>query len=242
MADTRPQLDLHLIAPRRLAWCLVVVVAVLAVLSLAGQVSRFWLGHPHLQGFVPAFYLDYESNVPTCYSSAALMFAAILTATIAWAMCATRAPYRVHWCVLALLRAMMSIDEVAMLHEYPIYPLRKTFNAGGFLYYTWVVPAIVFVTLLGFAYWQFLWHLPASTRRQFIIAACLYFGGAIGVEMLSGVRADVYGEDNMGYALITTVEEVLEMLGVVVLIAALAAYLPSAAGSIRILARPQTTS
>jgi hypothetical protein len=72
-------------------------------------------------------------------------------------------------------------------------------------------------------------------------AAAIYLAGAIGVEMLSGLQADLYGEANMGYALITTAEELLEMLGIVVLITALLNYLPTAVSGIRIWPGSQPT-
>lgn len=241
MSDSRPQLEIRLIRPRQLAFLLLLVVAVLVALSLLGQISRFWFGHPHLQGFVPAFYLDYESNVPTWYSSFALLLAALLTALIAWAKFSGGDRYRWHWSCLAFLLACMSVDEIAMLHEYPIHPLRQFLDAGGLLHYTWVLPGALFVLLVGVAYLRFLGHLPARTRASFLLAAAIYLAGAIGVEMLSGLQADLYGEENMGYALITTAEELLEMLGIVVLITALLNYLPTAVSGIRIRSGGQPT-
>ena len=241
MSNNRSQLELRLLSPGRVAWCLIGVVAALAVFSLVGQIARFWFDHPHMQGFVPAFYLDYESNVPTWYSSFTIMLSAALTAVIAWGKCAEGDTYRRHWCFLAIVLFAMSIDEVAMFHEYPIHPLREAFGASGLLYYTWVVPAGILITLFAAAYWRFIWHLPKQTRNHFMLAATIFLSGAIGVEMLSGVQADLYGEENMGYALITTVEEVLEMLGIVVLIAALLHYLPSTISSLKICVSQPTT-
>ena len=43
--------------------------------------------------------------------------------------------------------------------------------------------------------------------------------------MVSGYQADLHGEENMAYALIVSIEEVFEMLGVIVFIHSLREYL-----------------
>ena len=68
-------------------------------------------------------------------------------------------------------------------------------------------------------------HLPPATRRLFVLAAILYIGGAIGIEMIGGQHASLYGEQNLEYAIITALEELLEMLGTVVFIYGLLSYM-----------------
>jgi hypothetical protein len=54
---------------------------------------------------------------------------------------------------------------------------------------------------------------PVACRRGLVLAAALYVGGAIGGEVASGlITSDV------GFALATTVEEVLEMSGQLLLL------------------------
>jgi len=225
----------------RLPRLLLVIVLTLVALSTAGQIARHQLGHRELKGFVPAFYLDEEASVPTWYSSAALLLAAALLGLIAAAKFAARGPYRVHWAGLALLFALFSADEIAMFHEYPIAPLRATWDLGGPLYYGWVIPGAAFVAAVGLSYASFLRHLPGRTRNAFVLAGCVFVGGAIGVEMLSGSWADVHGENNLTYALIVTAEEFCEMLGVVLLIRAVVQYLPAVVPSVELRLAPAGT-
>jgi hypothetical protein len=53
------------ITPRTLIRVLFACMALLVVFGLAGQVSRFLLGHDYLLGLLPKFDLDAENNVPT---------------------------------------------------------------------------------------------------------------------------------------------------------------------------------
>jgi hypothetical protein len=211
---------------------LLAVVAVLIALSVAGQVSKYFLGHPQLKGFVSLFYVDGESNVPTGYSSLALALGGALLLIVAWAKMTGRDRYRRHWALLAAVFFGLSIDEVAMLHEYPIEPLRAALHAEGFLYYTWVIPGILFVCGFAISFARFLRDLPAPTRRGFLLAGAVFVSGAIGVEMLSGLQADLAGEENFAYAMIITLEESLEMIGVVLFIRAVLRYLERQFGEI----------
>lgn len=56
------------------------------------------------------------------------------------------------------------------------------------------------------------------------MAATLYLGGAIGVEMAGGRYAELHGTNNWTYSMIVTVEESLEIAGLIVFIWALLKY------------------
>jgi hypothetical protein len=58
-----------------------------------------------------------------------------------------------------------------------------------------------------------------------VIAGTIYVVGAIGVEMLTGLYFESHGGGNPGYVALQTVEETLEMSGIVIFIFALADYL-----------------
>ncbi|MCP4092981.1 MAG: hypothetical protein GY747_05965 [Planctomycetes bacterium] len=46
--------------------------------SVAGQISRFFLGHPELKGLVPLLYVDYERNIPAFFSMCLLFLASLI--------------------------------------------------------------------------------------------------------------------------------------------------------------------
>lgn len=219
---------------RRVTDALIGVVVSLILLSLAGQLSKYVLGHPKLKGLVPLFYVDIEPSIPTWYSSAALGLAGLLLALIAAAKFRLADRYRWHWSGMALLFFGLSADEIAMIHEIPIDPMREAFNFGGVLHYAWVLPGMAFVAAMGLLFLRFLLHLPPRTRNLMLLAGAVFVGGAIGVEMLSGAQAHALGEENLDYALIVTLEEMGEMLGVVVLIRALLEYIERNLGGLEL--------
>jgi len=59
--------------------------------------------------------------------------------------------------------------------------------------------------------------LPARTRTLFLIAGAVYVSGAVVLEMAGGAYASTHGTD-LAYGALASVEEVLEMAGIVVML------------------------
>ena len=60
-----------------------------------------------------------------------------------------------------------------------------------------------------------------------------YVGGALGMELIKGRHSYLYGQKNLAYGVITTIEESLEMLGIVVFIYALLDYIKTYISEVR---------
>ena len=75
-----------------------------------------------------------------------------------------------------------SLDEFISIHEWA----SQWFDLGGVLYFSWVIPAAVLVALLGLAYLPFLAHMQPQVRKRFLLAATVYVGGALGMELPLG--------------------------------------------------------
>jgi cellulose synthase/poly-beta-1,6-N-acetylglucosamine synthase-like glycosyltransferase len=198
----------------------------LVLLSLAGQFSKFRLGQAFLTGLAPLLYVDMEHNLPTYFSVLLILFAALLLAVIAMLNVKHRLPHASKWVILSFGFFGMAFDEAFQVHERLNLPVGTLFGAGslGVLYFPWVVPGIALVVVLGLFFLRFLFHLPVPTRFRFLMAAALYVGGAIGVELIGARHAELHGYENWAYSLIATLEESLEMAGIIVFIWALLNY------------------
>lgn len=106
-----------------------------------------------------------------------------------------------------------------------IMPLRAIFHLKGLFYYGWVTVGIIFVVIAATYYYRFLFSLPRNTRNLFLLAATSFITGAIVVESFTGLYAYNYGDETYFYLLIGTLEEFLEMLGIIIFIQALLSYL-----------------
>jgi hypothetical protein len=120
----------------------------------------------------------------------------------------------------------MAIDEAFQFHERLNIPVGTLLGDGslGIFYFPWVIPGIALVSVLGLYFLRFLLHLPAATGLSFLMAATLYIGGAIGVELIGSSHAELHGYENLTYSMIATLEESLEMAGLIVFIWALLNY------------------
>ncbi|MEG4027586.1 MULTISPECIES: hypothetical protein [unclassified Microcoleus] len=209
------------------------VVVGLVVLSFLSQMTLYFLPeYPSRDYFAKAFNVDYERNIPTLYSFLALLFSSILLGVIAHAKNLDSCRYKHQWKILSFIFLYISLDEIGQLHEKLVDPMRNLLNATGFLYFTWVVPISFLVAIFLLSYIKFLLHLPVSTKKLFVVASALYIGGAFGVEMLGGYLASTTGMENVSYVIIATIEESLEMVGIVVFIHALMSYIKTYLGGV----------
>ncbi|GAB4242333.1 MAG: hypothetical protein Kow00121_68170 [Elainellaceae cyanobacterium] len=222
------------IHPRRLLRALALFVLGLTVVNLAVQTANFFLGYPNLWGLTRLFDVNEENNIPTWYSSTALLICGILL----WLISETKRQrgdrHVKHWRGLSVIFLLLSLDETASLHDL-FNSIGFAINASGFFFFIWVIPGAVFVLSILLVYWKFLMQLPAKTRYLIFAAGIIYVFGALGLEMISGNYFDLVIRENlteyssgwngMSMALFLAVEEFLEMLGVLIFIAALLSYI-----------------
>lgn len=167
-----------------------------------------------------------DTSVPTWFSSLILLISAILLHIISVKKHDDR--YFRHWRVLAIIFLIMSIDEVARIHE-RIGELDVLINSSfrqGLFFYPWVIVGISFVVLVGLAYFRFLLKLPKEVRFLFLLSAFVFVFGALGLEMLSAYQHYTHGaEHNFTYFLLFNIEELFEKMGVIIFIYALLSYI-----------------
>jgi hypothetical protein len=113
----------------------------------------------------------------------------------------------------------MAYDEAFQVHERLNIPVGMHSDGSlGVFYFPWVIPGIALVFVLGLHFLRFWLHLPVATRLRFLMAATFYIGGAIGVELIGSRHAELHGYENWTYSMIATLEESLEMAGLIVFI------------------------
>lgn len=220
-------LEMYL-SPRKTFRFLLLVVIGLIFSSLLGQSTYYYhLDYPLSETFTQLSNVDSEQTIPALYSWSTLLLCSILLAIITYAKKVARNRYVTHWGALSIIFLYLSLDEALSLHEKTIEPLRSALKASGFLYFTWVIPGAIFVIIFLLSFLPFLIHLPKKTRRLFLLSGIIFVTGTLGMEMVGGYYSSSYGEERMIYAIITTIEEFLEMLGVIVFIYALLSYMSS---------------
>lgn len=214
------------LSPARVAVVLVALVSWLTLLSLIGTIATYYyLGEDRLAGLVRIFNLDAEASIPTWYAAVSIVSCALLLSWIGFIKKRSEDKYAGYWLALAVIFVLISLDEITQVHELSIQHVRNFLHVQGFLYYAWIIPATLFVFTLALIYFRFWLHLPARTRVLFLLAAGLYLGGTLVVEAISGQYHWLHGTKNIVIALLTTLEEFMEMMGIVVFLSSLLDYI-----------------
>jgi hypothetical protein len=245
------------VSSRRIVRAMLLAALILTFASLAGELSRItrnWRKETLLDMVLTPLEIGADSSIPTWYSSIALLMCSVLLATIAATKKRQGEGYATHWGVLSAIFLMLSIDEVARIHETVgdvIYSLANSvgFTPSGFIYYVWVVPGAVFVLVVLLVYVRFLLHLPKRTLLLFLVAGGVFVVGAIGVEMLgsrlvfenvvqSRGSQNASGNTRVMIVVAIAIEELLEMLGIVIFVYALLSYMGFAAKEVTLRIRP----
>ncbi|MCI5159514.1 MAG: peptidase M48 Ste24p, partial [Candidatus Electrothrix sp. AUS1_2] len=98
-------------------------------------------------------------------------------------------------------------------------------EVSGLLYFPWIIPYSILIIILGLLYFRFILRLPRKTTVLLILSAIIFLTGAAVFDMLGGREAELHGFYTVTYTVLFTIEEFLEMIGVVLLIYTLLAYI-----------------
>lgn len=213
-----------LLTPKKIATILTAVVGLLLIANLVCIYLKFVLGN-NFQ-FIRTFYFNTESNIPSLYSSLAIIGCAFVLYQISCIPSEIQKRRHFNWKILAYVFLFLGVDEFISIHENLTGVTRRAFGDGdGYLHYAWVLPyVVVFIALFGYMA-RFFYRLPVWLTLQFFMAGFLFVSGAVGVEMLCGKYEAMNGTTNtLTYALLATVEELLEMVGIILFMHALLRY------------------
>jgi len=212
-----------------------VMAAGLAVASLAAHVVRTLYPWVPLKPLNRLLTLSGEANLPTFFSLLLMVIATLLLAMIAVLRRRRGQPWIGHWTALAFGFLYLAFDEGYQVHESLAIPVRELVGHMpiGFFAYSWVPGGILIATLVGVFFAGFLRALPPGTRRGFMLAATLYLGGALGMEIISSQVDVMYGR-TIVWHLLSHLEETLEMAGLIAFIHVLLVFLANGYGGFRL--------
>jgi hypothetical protein len=179
----------------------------------------------HITGIPRLFDLGGKANIPTWYKASLLMFSCVLLFVIALARKRMRDVYWHHWRDLAVVFLLLSIDEVAAIHEGIGYRLSLLLETSGVFFYAWVIVGIMFVVLFSMLYLRFVLSLPVMAKILFLTSGVVYVGSVLGLKMLEGWYVTTYGMQDLTFITISSVRQAIEMSAIVVFDYALLTYI-----------------
>lgn len=170
-------------------------------------------------GLVQLFNVDQERNIPTFFTVVVALSNALLLLLIGMNSDSNGSRESRYWYALAIGFFFIAYDEGFQVHEKLTAPVRDVLGGTdlGVFYFGWVVPGIALVGVLWVFFARFLLLLTPVTRHRMLAAAAVYLSGCLGMEMLDGAYAEMYGQ-NLTYSFLVTIEEGMEMAGLVMLV------------------------
>ena len=224
------------ISIRRVAGILAIVIVALSVTSFVVEVLADFVivGNKYLDRIAEWLEVDREASVPTWYATITLGACAAMLAIIARDAQVRRRPFPRHWAALAVIFALLSLEEILGIHSEATQRLRDVVSITDGAAYAIALAAIAVLGLLivAVAFGRFYLHLPVRWRLWFTIGAVIYLIGVFASDAVGDYLVNASGEGTLAYVIVQTVEEALEMIGVLIFIVMLLDYIRSFVGSL----------
>ncbi|WP_422368341.1 hypothetical protein [Pelagibius sp.] len=191
-----------------------VAVAGVVMLSLLQDLLIFGLPDAGLSERIYRLDLDTEASLPTWLASALMACASALLFLVAVQVKREQPRKAIPWFFLAVVFCALSVDEIAMIHEWLSGFLSARIDNSGLFYFAWTIPALVICLAGLICFIPFILSFKGIDRILLAGSAVVFLSGAIGMEMLGGSVAEVGGVETLQYRIFTTIEETLEYSGV----------------------------
>ena len=201
------------------------LVCVGTLLFAGGVVAVAAVGFGEQNRLTNLFHLGVELSIPAFFSSLILLAAGCLLGAIALEHRRRGRGWHLHWSLLAVGFVWLAFDEAASIHEVLNPVARQYLGLRSLRGVAWTVPMLAVLAVLAIVFVPFLLALPRRYLGLFFASGLLYLGGAIGVEFVGHGLKVQYGAMSWPYRIGVIVEEGCEMLGVVLFIYSLGAYL-----------------
>lgn len=179
------------------------------------------------------FNFNEEGNLPTFFSSILLLMASALLFVIR--QLSAQKKCRQKWLLLSVLFLFLAADEACQIHE-RINTVARGYlpnDFSGFLYWAWVLPYSFLILGVGIYIFRFVLSLPRRTRNLFILSAIVFVSGALVIESVEGHLNKLYSYEHVIFFFTTTIQELMEMAGVIIFIHALSEYISGQVNFIR---------
>ncbi|WP_460515628.1 hypothetical protein [Cyclobacterium sediminis] len=169
------------------------------------------------------FDFNQEANIPSLFSTLQFLVASLLLLIIA-VYKKSSGKKHLRWLGISFLFFLLMLDEAISIHEFLFTFLQEQYHNSSFFYYTSLLVFGLVLAGIGLIYIPFFNHLNKKLLIGMFLAAGIFLLGAIVFETIGNNVFETYGL-SLGYRLLYTIEETLEMLGLAIFINVLNWYI-----------------
>lgn len=210
---------MYLSLPKKILYGLLVAILLLLILNTWSYLYVYYGKLEVTDFFFDYFSFNEEKNAPAIFSSLLHLFASILLASVARSHLKIKSR-KWFWWILSGVFLFLGFDELLRIHENIRGNSSSLIEASGTFLYNWVIFYGSAVILLGIIIIKPLFQLPKKTLYKFLFAGFIFLFGAIGLENIVGGYV-WHQELNQSMVIrlpvlfvLSTLEELFEMLGV----------------------------
>jgi hypothetical protein len=191
--------------------CVVIAVGVVTefVYDAADRRHDWWYRFVDVNG---------EGNLPSWISVLLLGGVALLLFAVARLRRRHGLDAPVEWALLGWFAVAMSLDEMTSIHEAVGAQIDERMWLPVIAGYGWILPGAAVAAGGAFVGWRALRSLPRHTRRALVAGAAVFVTGALALEVVEAILTDETGRFGAGPKLVTGAQELLEMLGTVMVL------------------------
>ncbi len=211
-------------SPLQITKVLTLVFVILSILNSIVQYAKY--GINDREDWMYMFNMDEEYNFPTLYTVILLIICSALIKQITILEKDRQSIFTKYWKILYYIFIFLAFDEAFQIHGiFMLFP-KSAEKLPGIFHFPWVIPYGIALAIFGLYSAKFILNLPAKIKRLFLLSATFYIGGALGIEMLGGSWIRIAGNQrNLVYASIVSVEEMMEIIGLIIFIYSLMFYI-----------------
>lgn len=188
---------------------------VLVIIHIIGCIVYYTVEDYQQYVFIDIFDLGYEENVPAIFSSLLFFINSTLLLLLWHRHKASGNSDHWYWLGLGSLFLFLGFDEGARLHEKVGDKIEPYVDATGYFYFPWFIPYSIAFAFLVALYLRFYLRLEREVQIRFFIAAFIFLSGAVGIEVISANEASVNDTTTVKYVVLYSIEEILEMTGLI---------------------------
>ncbi len=168
-----------------------------------------------------------EANLHTWFNVAVLVVGSLIHACTGVLARRSGSPWW-PWAVISALLAVLSLDDLASLHE-QLEPVGRALGGAGAFHFAWLVPGLVLAAGFLAAAITAVRRLPRPAHLWVIGGVATLLTAAVGFEALGGLVLSSIG-DGPEYILLSHLEEFAETCAAAMLLAAAVSALTVRAG------------
>ena len=204
-----------IVVPRNFFIATCLLAACLWLISVAQDICFYGFQCADLQKIIGLLDVEAEVSIYTWYSVCLLFLTGFMAFRHADLVGKGDRHFR-QWVGIGLLFVYLSADESLSIHEKFARIGAMVVEPSGFFRFAWVIPATVLVVIVTIALISLIADLPKRERFWAIASGAVFFGGAVGMEMVDAKISSMSSPHTIAYQAVNSLEEAMEVIGVLI--------------------------